>query len=78
MHLFIPLAGLSGQMFWDARSDATDVLHQLQELHSQGQLSEDIIQEWFSINVGNPEALKAFADKHNLKLKLTGQNQSMS
>ena len=71
-HLFIPVSGYGGGshgIFWDGTSDSLEVLWQLKKLNKNGQLSEDVIKEWFSINVGNPEVLKTFAEKHNLKIR---------
>ena len=70
MHLFFLMASYNSKskMYVDCTSDACNILWQLIELNSQDQLSEAIIEEWFSINVGNPEILEAFASKHKLKL----------
>ena len=73
MHLYFPSAGYSSinNLFWDGASEACNVLRQLIDLQKEGRLSEDVIKEWFSINIGNPEVLTAFAEKHNLKMKNT-------
>jgi hypothetical protein len=72
VHLFFPLSGYSSErkIHWDGTSSACTVLWQLIKLNSQGQLSENVVKEWFSINVGNPEVLAAFSKKHNLDMKI--------
>jgi hypothetical protein len=69
-HFFISTAGHSSSgLYWDAVSDAIDILFQLRKLRETNQLSDDVIKEWFSINVENQEELAKFAHKHNLEIK---------
>jgi hypothetical protein len=68
-HFFVPLAGHNSGLYWDAQSDAIDILSQLRKLKDKNQLSDDVIKEWFSINVRNHDELAKFAQEHNLEVK---------
>lgn len=67
-HFYVLCASHSSGAYFDFSSDAMDILGQLRELKEKNQLPDEVTKEWFSIDIGNPEALANFAKNHNLKI----------
>ena len=67
-HLYILLASHSSGAYFDFSSDEFSILGQLRKLKEKNQLPDEVIKEWFSIDIGNPEVLSNFAQKHNLEI----------
>jgi hypothetical protein len=68
-HLYFMCASHRSGWYFDYSSDALDIMFQLKKLNDKNQLSDDMIKEWFSIDIGTPEVLKNFTQKHNLEIK---------
>ncbi len=67
-HLFILCAIHNSGAYFDCNTDDLDIMFQLKELNDKNQLSGDVIKEWFSIDIRNPEVLENFVQKHNLEI----------
>ena len=70
IHLYAPLAGYTAEsnIAWTGDCKACLLLRQMIKLRDQDKLSDDVVNEWFAINAGNPDVVAAFAAKHGLNV----------